>query len=373
MQENGDLSIEDLLTDDTFVDWVLHPTDKTESYWTKWLQEHPTKQDLVQRAIQTIENLHTADTPTLATDLIETTWKAIDTQIETTKVVPFYQKWSYRAMAVAAVLLIGLMAAFQLFQPLHTNTTTTITAVEWVEVHNTTGQAQDIVLDDGSLVILEPYSLLKYPTTFSGKQREVILSGEAFFDIERDTTQPFLVYANETITKVLGTSFRILAFEGNDDVEVSVTTGKVAVYAKVKSEQRQAQKPKHLIVQADEKILLPLPNKKLEITPNQKVVFNKTEKKIIKSVKEKPNLVLPVEKITKFEFEEAPISEIFEGLSEAYGLEMIYNKTDLKECTLTTQLMDFPLFEKLKIICFALDLDFEEKNGRIYITGEGCS
>ena len=61
------------------------------------------------------------------------------------------------------------------------------------------------------------------------------MKGKAFFDIARDTSQPFVVYANETITKVLGTSFTIKAFEGEKDVEVSVKTGKVAVYANVSS------------------------------------------------------------------------------------------------------------------------------------------
>jgi len=242
----------------------------------------------------------------------------------------------------------------------------------WILEENISGVPKLIHLVDGSKVILEPYGSLKYPTVFNGKQRDVFLQGEAFFDVARDTIQPFLIYANETITKVLGTSFTIKAFEGDEDVEVIVKTGKVAVYAKVASTNDKTAR-KRMIVKADEAISVPVPNRKLEITPNQKVVFNKKKKELVKTIAPIPVLInQSVQQMEKLEFEESSVLEVFKALEKAYGLQIIFDAEQLNNCTITTVLTDMPMMNKIDIICQALSLKFEERNGRIYITGNGC-
>ncbi|MDF1868382.1 MAG: DUF4974 domain-containing protein, partial [Saprospiraceae bacterium] len=185
--------------------------------------------------------------------------------------------------------------------------------------------------------------------------------------IARDTTKPFLVYANETVTKVLGTSFRITAFEGEKTVEVEVKSGKVAVYANVDSENK-----KIMIVETDEKMLIPLPNKKLEVTPNQKVVFDKKEDEMIKTVAKLPQIITKLETLPQFEFEEESVVKVFNALELAYGIDLEYDEENLKNCPITTKLKDEPLFQKLSIICAALSLEFSEKDAVISIKGEGC-
>src|SRR5690625_6727137 len=59
--------------------------------------------------------------------------------------------------------------------------------------------------------------------------REVILEGEAFFDVVPDPDKPFIVHSENLRTKVLGTSFNIRAFEDEQDIKITVATGKVAV------------------------------------------------------------------------------------------------------------------------------------------------
>ena len=98
-----------------------------------------------------------------------------------------------------------------------------------VEQTNNSTISQVITLSDGSSVILQPNSKLSYPKIFTGNERKVYLSGEGFFEISKNRKKPFFVYANEIVTKVVGTSFRVKAYPDQPDVEVIVRTGKVKV------------------------------------------------------------------------------------------------------------------------------------------------
>jgi transmembrane sensor len=91
------------------------------------------------------------------------------------------------------------------------------------------GQKRVIKLPDGSSVKLNAGSTLKYPKSFSRSNRRVELVGEAFFNISRDTLNPFVIDLNGGQVKVLGTSFNIRSYTAEPDVAVAVKTGEVIV------------------------------------------------------------------------------------------------------------------------------------------------
>jgi len=93
----------------------------------------------------------------------------------------------------------------------------------------TSGQKFTIFLADGTKVKLNSDSRLEYPQAFSDTSRIVHLSGEAFFDVKKDAQRPFTVISHNLITTALGTSFNINAYPGNDNIIVSLATGKVRV------------------------------------------------------------------------------------------------------------------------------------------------
>lgn len=87
-----------------------------------------------------------------------------------------------------------------------------------------------IFLPDGSKVILSAGSKLNYPSSFDDlSTREVYLNGQAYFDIKHNNSKPFIVHAGKLETIVLGTAFNIKAIEGEKDITVTVTRGKVKV------------------------------------------------------------------------------------------------------------------------------------------------
>jgi transmembrane sensor len=92
------------------------------------------------------------------------------------------------------------------------------------------GQYQ-LRLPDGSHVWLNNVSSLRYPTSFQGKNRVVELTGEAYFEIAKDATKPFIVKVKGEEVEVLGTSFNIMAYPEEMGIQTTLLTGGVRVKA----------------------------------------------------------------------------------------------------------------------------------------------
>ena len=91
------------------------------------------------------------------------------------------------------------------------------------------GQKKTTVLPDGTIVKLNSDSKLIFPTQFVGDKREVVLLGQAFFDVERDETKPFIIKTSDLEVEVLGTSFDVKAYPKESFQHVAVKSGKVKV------------------------------------------------------------------------------------------------------------------------------------------------
>lgn len=368
MQAYEFYEVEDFASDDAFIAWCLCPDDESIAFWENWIQTHPHKRLLILEARQLVLDLQVVEQEDEQISFEQEIWEGIHAKIEEREI---RKRPKLVALVLPFSIAASLLLAVGLFwlNTFNVPSDTSISKSDWVNFENDSGITKTILLSDSSLVKLEPFSSLKYPREFLGEQRMVFLKGEAFFEVTHDTLHPFLVYANETITKVLGTSFVIHAFEGKSTVEVEVKTGKVAVYAQVASKQNKA---KEIVIQTDENIRVPKPNKKLEVTPNQKVVFDKTEEVMKKTVSEKATPIAKIETLPQLRFEDAAVSKVFSALETAYGIDLEYDEEQLKDCTITTKLKDEPLLQKLDIICKALDLKFTESDARIFIKGNGC-
>ncbi len=94
------------------------------------------------------------------------------------------------------------------------------------------GGIYSLVLSDGTEVFLNSDSELRYPVKFTGKNRVVDLKGEAFFEVTPDSLHPFVVQAGEMRTRVLGTSFNIMAYTDEPAIQTTLFTGRVEVSVK---------------------------------------------------------------------------------------------------------------------------------------------
>jgi len=89
-----------------------------------------------------------------------------------------------------------------------------------------------VMLADGSVVWLNTASSLKYPTAFSGNERRIELTGEAYFDVKHDAEKPFFVNTKDVTVNVLGTGFNVSAYEDDEQSNVVLVKGSVALTAK---------------------------------------------------------------------------------------------------------------------------------------------
>ena len=143
------------------------------------------------------------------------------------KVVPMRRR--LLQIAAALTLLLGAGFLFNLY-----NSTTVDT--NWITVSTDATEKKSVTLADGTIVSINQNSTFKYPETFTSKTRSVQLSGEAFFDVARDESAPFIIDTDKTQVTVLGTSFNVREYKEELLTEVMVKTGKVKFSPKSNNE-----------------------------------------------------------------------------------------------------------------------------------------
>ncbi|TRX37408.1 DUF4974 domain-containing protein [Flavobacterium sp. ZT3R18] len=364
-QRNNYTEIEEFLDDESFKSWVLF--DENHQGWEEWTLENSSRAKLVEEARLWVLAMKFPK-PDLSHEAVqsalEATWGKIEKRRSNKPVTKLWKNhWLSR---VAAILVFGLLSGW-LYNNHIASTKSVLTYNELinkteeglVEQTNNSDKPQTITLSDGSSVLLQPNSKLSYPKIFVGNERKVYLSGEGFFEISKNPEKPFFVFANEIVTKVVGTSFRIKAYANQPNVEVVVRTGKV----KVRSNQ--------LIANSKDELIVLLPNQALRFT-RQNLTFNK-----ITDITQDESLSHSASNIEQlgFEFADIPVSQIFKTIEQAYLVKIDFPQAKLKDCYLTTSLGDQPLPEKLKIICKSLgnNTSYEMNGNQIIIMSDGCN
>jgi len=122
------------------------------------------------------------------------------------------------------------------------------------------GRQEQLVLSDGTKVWLNAESSVKFPTVFARHQREVEITGEAYFEVAKDPTKPFFVNVNGSSIEVLGTHFNIMAYSNESALETTLLEGLV-----------KFKKGNHLVLLKPGQQSLLLPNEEIKLIPNADV------------------------------------------------------------------------------------------------------
>jgi transmembrane sensor len=357
---------EDLAADPSFRLWKLSNDADQGVFWEQWLSENPDKQALVNKAsylVDTVfDSFNTVSDEEVTNEIHRLSFALGE---KNAKAKRFILRPEWYSMAASVLLVIGFGWWFinknspaEKTNSLYKGIISQIKEPLIQEI-NDTDKPKLVALQDGSSVLLQPQSRISYPQSFTGTKREVFLYGEAFFEVAKNPEQPFFVYANGLVTKVLGTSFIISAFDTEKDVKVVVKTGKVSVFA-LTDENLQTQ-------QADNKL------GGMVLTPNQQIVFSPMNLRFTRSLIADPALLdLPIQK-QSFNFKGTPIKEVFEALEKSYGIKILFDAEVMKNCFLTASLSDEPLFEKIDLICRTINAQHEQLDASIIIYSKGCS
>lgn len=213
-----------------FVDWVLNPDIHSREFWESFLSEHPEKVQDVMLAKEMVSGMKYKREPemegaayvALFERVLASKRKIKFSNSQRRKSVMLMNVYKY---AAAAVFLVGIFAIWNVFHPFSKKETLTLKTVECpVGSHVTT------LLSDGTRVKLNSGSKISFKESFTNDSARIVnLEGEAYFDVTKDASRPFIVKSNYIETRVLGTSFNIRAYPQDGEVSVAVAEGKVKV------------------------------------------------------------------------------------------------------------------------------------------------
>jgi len=259
------------------------------------------------------------------------------------RTVSIKRRW-WMAAAVVLVLVLGSLT-WHVMGPRRSQPAVAIQQPQAGEKQ--TGFIRHITLPDGTHVVLQANSQLDYPEKFMGKAREVVLSGEAYFDVAEDKRKPFIIYTGRIRTTVLGTAFNIRALPDDKKITVSVTTGKVKV--------------------EDNRRLLAV------LTPDQQVTYRPVTAVVSK---DSVNAISLVTDWTKQDmvFEGQSFEEVVTTLGRRYGVEIRFKNEALKKCTIKAFFNGTESLDKvLDILCVISNASHSMPDGKtVLLDGAGC-
>ena len=329
----------DFIADDSFLNWVLSSDQESDGFWKQWLDQNPQKQEEVDKAIKVIVSLQFQDEVLLnpfqkekLLDKINSGIDDLEMETKPQKVIVRSAVFRYAMGFAASFLIVAFLSYFFM-----DNFQQTTQSTDFAE-------KREVVLPDGSSVILNANSKISYAKNWDGENvREVWLEGEAFFEViksKRENNEPktFLVHSENLDVEVLGTSFSL--GERRGETKITLLTGKVKLENKL------------------DKNAAPI-----FLAPGEHAEVSTKDKVIKKSKVDTEKYSSWVKDILIFEAVE--LSEIKDVLQDNFGLEVIFEDQSLLQRKFTGVIKTRNLEEFLKTLELSFDIDVTKKDGKI--------
>ncbi|MDY8135801.1 FecR family protein [Aquimarina sp. 2201CG5-10] len=251
------------------------------------------------------------------------------------------RKHYYSAIIAAVIIPFFLWQIYDTFPENRIETDSNlISEHQTIEITTKQGDRKRVILPDGSVIILNSESSLTYPTEFSDSTRNVVLIGEAFFDVKKDPKRPLIVKTEHLDIKVLGTSFNVKSYPEDENIETTLVTGKVEV-----------------IQQTNENLVV--------LQPSQRAVFEKA-KKNLKVDKVEPNSIIAW-KQGKLIFDQTPLKQVVLDLNRKYNKEFVIESDTLFRYKYTGTFDNLSLEEVLKLLKVSSPINYELKNDKVML------
>lgn len=238
-------------------------------------------------------------------------------------------KYAYR---VAAVLVFAMTAGLLSY---------VLTSNDLTTVASKSGEKLEVELPDGTRILLNEESKLRYDESFDDNKRIVYLEGQAFFEVARDVNRPFEIIGRLANISVLGTSFDFLAKENS--ARVNVYTGKVSFKNNTGSKAE------------------------LVLTQNQQGKWANNEMEMIEELDHQATAW----RFEELVFKSASLAEVSNKLSEFYKVEINLDAT-IENCLITTSFQNQSLEEVLEVLEIIANIKNERSGNQIQLSGPGC-
>lgn len=246
-------------------------------------------------------------------------------------------------VAAAAITIIALSACFYFFK---INNSENPISTRLTEFRTKNGSIAKIRLADGTLVTLNALSTLTYPKNFTGKTREVFLSGEAFFDVAKDHSHPFIVHTNQSDIQVLGTAFDIKSYKNDPQFEATLFRG--SIQATLKDN----------------------PAIKVILKPTDKLLIQHTSYSLTKETYFDDSNTLNIETAwmnNKLVFKNEPFEQLTNSLERKYGNNIIFKDQTLKSIKFTGEFEKEDINQILLSLQIVTRFNYKISGNNIYI------
>lgn len=241
-------------------------------------------------------------------------------------------KWlrNVAAIAVIALTVVGLISVLSNRQSAE---------MQFAEVGALRGQKASVTLPDGTHVILNSESTIKYSTAFNKSDRQIELTGEAYFDVAKDKKRAFVVKAGNVEVVAVGTAFNVKAYPGENQISTTLLEGKVNV-----------SKGKETV----------------SMQPNEKLEFNVKNNSFNKfKLTEAENSIGWMN--DKLSFDNATLEEVVAVFSRFYNVEIQFATEAIKKQRFTGQINNNSLPSVLRILSLTSPIRFEHKDSVVVL------
>ncbi len=304
--------IDDLLADSYFIEWLCDPTEESDAYWSAQSEINPNLRTLIPFAKNTFNNI-TVEANEVSNTLVDT---ALNEMHRTGKVRIFNFKTA-AFLKIAAVLLFFSLAAIYTLLPKN-------------EFSTEYGKTMAVDLKDGSEVILNANSKLSL-TNNKGKaiDRQVWVSGEAYFNVLSNPKSPFTVHTSRGDIIVLGTIFNVE--DTPESFSIYLEEGRIKFVPKPEYQKQS-----------------------IELDVKKRLIFSSSNERFELQDNNDPNITAWKEK--KIVCQNMPLSELSKEIEAYYGVDVVLKQDALADRELDGILENKSLDELLLIVCEALDI-----------------
>ncbi|WP_316820774.1 FecR family protein [Pedobacter gandavensis] len=265
---------------------------------------------------------------------------------------PGFRTW----FKIAAVLMIGIcsFAIYQFF--IKSKPVPALIAQNWKTLNTPSRLTQKLVLADGTTVTLNSETQLKYPAEFKGDSREVYLSGEAFFEVKKDASHPFVIHTDKMSIKVLGTSFDVKAYQNDRDYTTSLITGAIQIQLK-----------------GNKQLILLKPKEKFSLQNKfssgaDTMAYHVSTLNLLAEGENPATAFMETSWLNhKLIFNEEPFEVLANNLSRWYGIKIIFKNEKLRNVKFTGLFEKENLNEALKALQLIESFQYKIADKTIYI------
>lgn len=224
------INTDDFLFCESFNEYVLENKAKHIKKWNIYFDENPETKLAAKKAKQIILGLNSMDDGTSLKEIpdkklhnqFENTWDKFKDEKSKTVILRI-SKVMWRSVTIAAVLVFAVL----FYSVVDNFISNRNDSPEYFEVFVPTAEQSRITLPDGTKVWVNSETDIKYSNQFNKKDRNIYLSGEAYFEVAKNEDLPLNVIANGVYVKVTGTKFNVKGYSNESKVETVLVEGKV--------------------------------------------------------------------------------------------------------------------------------------------------